>query len=71
MINLYEYECISCDMVMQIQISKPIEQEIKCICGSDVILSFHSEIIEPVFPAEGNYEEMDVQMSTMSDDTDN
>jgi len=70
-INLYEYSCNNCDVVMQIQLSKTIEAGMGCLCGAELEKVFHTEINEAVFNGEGNYEEVDVQVLDMPDNTDN
>lgn len=69
--HLYEFSCNNCDLIMQIQLSKPLNKGMICVCESNLMLSFHTEIDEAVFPAEENYEEMDVQLSTMSNNINN
>lgn len=56
MINLYEYECLSCDVVMQIQLSKTLDGGIGCFCGANLSMVFHTEIEESVFGKEENAE---------------
>ena len=47
--NLYEFECLSCDLVMQIQLTGTIEVQMACICGSILNKVFCLELEEPVF----------------------
>ena len=56
---------------MQIQLSKTIEAGMGCLCGAELEKVFHTEINEAVFNGEGNYEEVDVQVLDMPDNTDN